>query len=186
MKPITELKYKLSESSVDALRSIIGEVMHTIYAPELSIATGNNLVSSYSFAISLENGFLNLWTKEIDGKSIYWQMHVERGAKPKNIVYEMDDQFNKYVLDHPSSIDLKSSSKLVSIEIYSDRDTQTVNTESDTLYSTYYDHSVVFVLENGDKFCISVDTGMPDDTVMGYDEKGINILLKDLTLRQTI
>ncbi|WP_107039891.1 hypothetical protein [Brumimicrobium mesophilum] len=186
MKPTTELTYKLNDDSLDALRSAIGETLYIVFAPTLSISASNNLVSSSSFSISLEKGFLNLWTNELDGKSLYWQMHVDCNSKPRDIKYEKDKQFKRYELHEPSDIKLKSSSKLKSIDIYSDRDTQTFNAESSTLYSTIFDHSIVFNLENGDTFCVSVDIGMPDSTVIGCDANSIQILLEDKTLRLTI
>lgn len=107
-------------------------------------------------------------------------MNVERSTTPKEIKY------NHNLMDDPSEIELKSSSKLKSIDIYSHRDTQSINTESDTLYSTVFDHSIVFNLKNGDVFCISADTGMTDSTVVSYDNESLQILLNDKTKRLTI
>jgi hypothetical protein len=97
----------------------------------------------------------------------YWKISVEKQEKPESIIFEMDDENMKI---GPEKTEFLVESVVKGISIFS----KELQTDFEHLF---YDHVVVFQLENGKILCISAMSGPCGVDIM-MDEKDIQDVLE--------
>jgi hypothetical protein len=169
---------RLSEDTICALRSVLGETIYRIYSPTLEVYGKNITATSLSLHregigyVVLENIWLETPTEYID----YWQLSARISRKPKDIRHKTGKDgagdtfyfpFSTVQLPYPSS-------SIEKIDVYENIWSHPENQES-----IAYDDALVFYLKEGNRFCISANQTIQDCLEYTEDENEINLFTKN-------
>jgi hypothetical protein len=173
---------RLSEDSITALRSVLGETIYRIYSPTLEVYGKTIIATSLSLHhegigyVVLENAWLETPTEYID----YWQMSARLSKKPKDIKTRVGKNGAGDTLYFPiSTIQLPyPASPIEKITVHESKWSHEENLES-----IAYDHALVFYLKEGNRFCISAYPTNQDSLEYTEDENEINLITKEHKLR---
>lgn len=173
---------RLSEESITALQSILGETIYRIYSPTLEVYGKTVIATSLSLDhegigyVILENAWLETPTEYID----YWQLSAHLSRTPKDIKTDIGENGAGDTLYFPiSTINLPHpASPIEKITVYEDNWSHEGNLESIS-----YDHALVFYLKEGNRFCISAYPTNQDSLEYTEDENEINLITKEHKLR---
>jgi hypothetical protein len=173
---------RLSEETIAALRTILGETIYRIYSPTLEIYGKTVIATSLSLHhegvgyVILENSWLETPTEYID----YWQLSARLSRTPKDIKTRIGKNGSGDTLYFPiSTIQLPNpSSPIEKIMVYEDSWSHEENLES-----MAYDHALVFYLNEGNRFCISSYPTSQDSLEYTEDENEINLITKEHKFR---
>lgn len=172
---------RLSEETVAALRSVLGETIFRIYAPTLELSGKYALSPSMSLHregigyVVIENAWMETPIEYID----YWQISARLSRTPKVIKTRIGRDGAGDTLYYPSQINLAFSSAAINrIVIHEETWSNAENQES-----IAYDHALVFYREDGSKFCISAYPTNQDSLEYTEDESEINSTVEAHKLR---
>ena len=173
---------RLSEESITALRSILGETIYRIYSPTLELYGKTVIATSLSLDhegvgyIILENAWLETPTEYID----YWQITASLSRTPKDIKTDVGKNGAGDTLYFPiSKINLPyPSSPIKKIDIY-----ESGWLHPENLESVAFDHSLVFCREDETQFSISAYETNQDSLEYTEDKEEINLITKEHKFR---
>ena len=176
---------RLSEESISALCSILGETIYRIYSPNLEVWGKNIIAPSLSLHregigyIVLENTWSETPTEYID----YWQMSARISESPKDIKFRKGKNGAGDTFYHPfCTIQLPyPASPIERITVHEENWSHEENLESIS-----YDHALIFHLQRGNRFCISANPTNQDSLEYTEDENEINLIAEKHQLRLEI
>jgi len=182
---------QISESSILALKSLIGRQVHRVYAPSLDVAGTHVAAPSFSVSISDQIGdawvhrFVNLkatWSETPRFMNDYWEIQASDDQTPVGISVNAEN-----AMLSPCSISFyeNGGSMIARIEIYS----LSVSDFEDDNESVLYDKALQFVRENGSSFCVACQLngpGIAEFVRLSEDPKVIQEFLEDCALRLTL
>ncbi len=172
---------RLSEETIAALRSILGETIYQIYAPTLEMGGKWALAPSLSLHregvgyVVIENEWMETPTEFID----YWQISARRSQSPKDIKTRIGENGAGDILYYPSHINLAFSESAINrIAVHEETWSNIENQES-----VAYDHALIFYREDGYRFCISAYPTNQDTLEYTEDENAIDSIVEAHKLR---
>ncbi len=165
---------RVSETTILALKTLIGRQVHTVYAPILGVAGTHVAAQSFAISISDQIGkvwnhrFLNLkaiWSETPRFMNDYWELQAFEDQRPLGIGVNAEN-----AMVSPCSIHFyeNGGSEVTSIQVY----TLSSPDLEDATESVVYDKVIEFVRANGTSFCIACQLngpGIADDVHLTED-----------------
>lgn len=174
---------RLSNESLDVLKSVLGRSVSTFYSSHLDIMGRHITAPSLSLSLFEPNESITVRADYFETPHTltdYWQMHVHRQRYPHGV--EVRDG----AMIAPCSIQLFPSSAITIVEIY---EAQWTAGEGSEVENVFYDQSVVFRREDGKFFCMACHLngpGIANDIHYTDDDVVLSQLLEISRLRLTL
>jgi hypothetical protein len=179
---------EISQSTLDALRVLIGRQIHTFYAPVLAVAGTHVSAPSFSVSISDQAGdqwihrFLNFkssWSETPRFLNDYWELQAFENDAPLGI-----SQNSEKAMMAPCSVSFyeNGSSAVTSIKVY----TFSVLDIEDENESVTYDKVIQLCRDNGSSICLACQLngpGIAEDVHLSEDPLVIQSFLDGCQLR---
>ena len=181
---------RVSEGTIQALKTLIGCQVHRVYAPILDVAGTHVAAQSFAILISGQIGnrwshrFLNLkaiWSETPRLMIDYWELQAFEDQRPLGISVNAEN-----AMLSPCSIHFyeNGGSEVTKIQVY----TLSSPDPEDLDESVVYDKVIDFVRANGTSFCIACQLngpGIANDVHLTEDPAVRQEFLEDCQLRLT-
>ena len=183
----------ITEERIKVLTELIGKEVYILFAPNLSISTEENIMTSSYFNMNFlsrnklginTSKVFKFRTKPFEENDIQFYK-IEFAIKKEE--KQLKDNFDQYVFQNLNSIiSFAPSSKIDKIQIlnykyvYNSDNPNFENTEVD------YDDGILFFQENGKRILFSCYHSLTEESEFIRDEKSIKKRIKELRVRKEI
>ncbi|TXD48505.1 MULTISPECIES: hypothetical protein [unclassified Polaribacter] len=183
----------ITEERIKVLTELIGKEVYILFAPNLSISTEENIMTSSYFNMNfLSRNKLGINTSKVfkfrtkpfeENDIDFYKIEFAIKKEEK----QLKDNFDQYVFQNLNSIiSFAPSSKIDKIQVLNYK--YVFNSENPNFENTEvdYDDGILFFQENGKRFLFSCYHSLTEESEFIRDEKSIKKRIKELKVRKEI